>query len=299
MPPAPGSASARPSAQTRLVLLVALSFGLGLAAGAGWLYHRLNSSGAPPAEANPRLSDATLAVLRNLDSPVEIRYYALLDPASVPAALAAFADRVDQLLAAYESAASGKLTVTRLRTPSDAAATAAADDRIKAFNRDRGDACYLGLAVIASGDQKESLPQLAPEWEPALESDLTRTIVRVLSAKPPPPLSPLAIRPADASATAEVQRALPNWAALSLQEATRLLREKSLAEFTATTEEMDAQIKAAEQRFLQAQTTDSEAAQQTARQELERLRGQQTEKLQQLAARLKARIAALQKLKQP
>jgi len=62
---------------------------------------------------------------------------------------------------------------------------------------------------------------------------------------------------------------------------------------------MEEQVKQAEQRFLQAQSDPSEAAQQAARKELQEIRTQQTEKLKQIASRLHDQIAALEQLKKP
>ena len=103
------------------------------------------------------LSDSTKAVLQRLNSPLEIRFYSLLDPASVPDSLPAFAGRVDQLLSAYEQEANGKLKVSPLNTQSPANANAALADGIKPFNLEKGDACFLGIAV-ASQARKESSP---------------------------------------------------------------------------------------------------------------------------------------------
>ena len=262
------------------------------------MLYRVYNSAPQTAEAPKfQLSDGTQAVLRNLETPVEIRYYALLDPAVVPASLSAYAGRVDQLLGEYQGAAAGKITVTRFNSPSDAAAKAAAADRIEAFNRDKGDACYLGITVVAYGNQKESLRQLAPEWEAALESDLTRALARVVSAKPPPAPVPGAVRLPDEAAMAEVKRDIPDLGAVSIKDGRRILHEKALGEFTAATEDYDARIKAAEERFTAAQSGGAEAVQQAAREELLKLQGEQTKTLTDLAARLKARLAALERLK--
>ena len=57
------------------------------------------------------LSAGTKAVLQRLDSPIEIRFYALLDHGQRARFLPAFVGRVDQLLSAYQEAAHGKITV--------------------------------------------------------------------------------------------------------------------------------------------------------------------------------------------
>jgi hypothetical protein len=241
------------------------------------------------------LSDSTKAVLKRLESPVEIRFYSLLDPATVPDSIQAFAGRVDQLLIAYQQEANGKINVTRFNSQSDANEQAAAADGIKPFNRDKGETCYLGVAV-ARKEQKESLPQLSPEWEPAVEFDLTRAIARLMDAKSSAK-NPVATAEPDKATIEEVKRALPNLAAVSLEEGTRILRETAVREFAAAADEMEIRRKEAQQCATQAQSGGSAAEQQAAVKQLQQVHLEQAEKLKEIAARLPARIAALQQLK--
>ena len=182
-PRAPGT-SAQGGTRT-IVLLLALCL-LGLAGSAFWLYNASKRSAAPAegqtgsTPASP-LSDTTRAVLGRLNSPLEIRFYALLDPVTVPDSVTAFAGRVGQLLSAYQQEAGGRIKVTSFNSPSTPNANAALADGIAIFNLDKGDACYLGVALLLNG-RKETLPHLSPEWEQALEPDLTRAIVRLLEA---------------------------------------------------------------------------------------------------------------------
>jgi len=297
-----GETRTREQAHVRIILLVLAVFFLGLAVGAFWHYRATgdrtaNTSGGAEGQQPWALSDSTKAVLRRLDSAIEIRFYSLLDPASVPAALREFAGRVDQLLSEYQQEANGRIKVTRYNSPSDAAANAASADGLKPFNLDKGDACYLGI-VVSQNEQKESLAQLSPEWEQALESDLTRAIIRINNAKRPAPASVARSAP-DPLVIEEVKRLIPDLTSVSMEEGTRILREKALTEFAAATQAMEEQVKQAEQRFLQAQSDPSEAAQQAARKELQEIRTQQTEKLKQIASRLHDQIAALEQLKKP
>jgi len=284
----------REQASARAALLVLAVFLFGLASGAYWYHHATKSAPAQPsAEKTIVLSDITKAVLRRLTSPVEIRFYSLLDPASVSDSLPAFAGRVDQLLSAYQQEASGRIKVTRFNSPSDANAQAAAADGVKPFNRDKGNVCYLGVTVVQS-QQKESLPQLAPEWEAAVESDITRAIVRVMGAQPASSL--VAVAQPDSATIEEVKRAVPNLASVSVEEGTRILREAVLKDFAAAADEMDLRLKEAEQRVTDAQGK-SEAEQQAARKNLQQVQLGQAEKLKQVAARLQAQITTLQQLK--
>jgi hypothetical protein len=265
-------------------------------AGAYW-YHRTAKSvpaKGPEDKQVIALSDSTKAVLKRLASPVEIRFYSLLDPATVSDSAQAFARRVDQLLSAYQQQAGGKINVTRFDSPSDANAQAAAADGLQPFNRDKGNVCYLGLAVVLSG-QKELLPQLAPEWEPAVESDVTRAIVRVIGAQPSAG-SPLVAAQPDTATLEQVKRAVPDLASVSVEEGTRILREAALKDFAVAADEMELRQKEAQQRVTDAQGK-SEAEQQAARKNLQQVQLEQAGKLKQVAARLQAQITALQQLK--
>src|SRR5205809_4875078 len=132
-------------AQTRTLLLVLVCFLLGLALGAYW-YHRATNHPLPNVgETDHILAESTKAVLKTLETPVQIGYYSLLDPASRSDSLRAFAERVDQLLSQYEHEAGGKITVTRYTKLADVASASASG--VIAFNLDKGDPCFLGVAV--------------------------------------------------------------------------------------------------------------------------------------------------------
>lgn len=288
-------------ASARIIVLVLVFFLLGIAAGA-FLIYRGASSGTANAgrEAGGEqlvvLSESTKAVLKRLDSPVEIRFYSLLDPASVPDSSQAFAKRVDQLLSAYQREAAGKINVVRYNSQSDANAGAASADGIKPFNMDKGDACYLGITIAHAG-QKETLPQLFPEWEQALEFDLARAIVHVSTTTATTKPVVAATSQPDKAVVEEVRRAIPNLASVSLEDGTRILREAAMNDYSAAVSEMEKQVKAARERAVQAQSNSSEAGQQTAMKQYQQVQTEQTEKLKQIAVRLQAQITALEQLK--
>jgi hypothetical protein len=262
-------------------------FVAGAALSAIWFSHSASQNTAA-AVAEAQLSDATKSVLQHLDSPVEIRFYSRLDASSVQDSVQAFAGRVDQLLIQYEQAAGNRLTVIRYNSVSNFNANSADADGIKAFNIDKGDSCYLGIAVVCDG-QKESLSHLAPEWEQALEPDLTRAIVRADEARP----SVQSVTRADTATLDAVRRTIPNVDALSVEEGTTALRNAGLAQFMQATQEMEAQVKDAQEQFLRAQGNQSEAA----ADKLRKIQSEGTEKLKQIALNSHAQIAALQQLK--
>lgn len=273
----------------RALVLVLVSFLLGIGISALW-FTRTPKRGPEPPPAST-LSDNTRSVLQRLDSPVELRFYSLLDPGSVPETSRAFAGRVSELLSEYEKAGSGKIKVTRFDSQSSSNANAALADGIKPFNLDKGDACYLGITVTRPG-AKEILASLSPEWEPALESDLTRAIARTTEVAPLVPVP----KP-DTNAVEAVKRAFPDLESVSLDDATKRLRQASLSEFSQAALEMDAKVREAQQRYLQAQTNQSEPDQQAALKQLQQVQVEQTERLKQIAADAKAQLDALHQIK--
>jgi ABC-type uncharacterized transport system len=292
----------REQASVRIVFLVLGFFVLGIGVSAFW-FSRATKEGSVNVsqETNRRevvvLSDGTKAVLHRLDSPVEIRFYSLLDPASVPDSSQAYSRRVDRLLSAFQDAGNGKIKVVRYNSQSDfnAAADAASADGIQPFNLDKGNACYLGLTVFCNG-QKESLSRLAPQWEQALEADLSRAIEHVAGSKSP--TKPLSNNPpTDAAAIEEVKRALPNFASVPVEEGTRILREAALKDFKAAADEMEVQVREAQERLGKARNGGSEAEQQAAMKHLEQIQAEQSEKIKQIAARAQAQIEAFRQLK--
>jgi hypothetical protein len=282
------------AAQARTLLLVLVCFLLGLGVGAFWYYRAAHRNPANVGETGSVLSESSRTILKTLASPVELRFYALLDPASTSEDLRNFAGRVDQMLSEYEQEAGGKIKVTRHTAQADA--SAASSDGIKAFNLAQGDACFLGVAIICN-TQKETLGQLSPDWETALESDLSRAIARVSAAKPAARSATASTATIDAAAVAEVKRAIPNVETVSLAEGTQTLRVTALKEIIEATEEMQQRIKEAQQRIGQAQTNGTEVEQQTAVKQLQQVQAEQTEKLKDISAKLQDQIQALEQMK--
>jgi hypothetical protein len=285
---------ARCQGHARLVmgLLVCFFLGVGVTA---LLFSRLARS--PDAVRNPvpsGLSDGTRAVLSRLESPVELRWYALLDPATVTPSLKAFAERAEVLLGEYQKEGNGKILLTRHTSSSSGAADKASADGLKPFNLEKGAACFLGIAVVQGG-ARESLARLLPEWEPALESDLTRAIVRVTTPPPAAPVSAETVK-IQADADEQIRRVIPNLASVSVQEGTKVLRKAAMEEFNVAVQAAETKLKEAEEQVLAAQSK-SDAEQAAARKNLQQVQADRSEKLKEIAARLQNQIEALQRLK--
>ena len=240
------------------------------------------------------LSAGAKSVLRRLDAPVEIRFYSQLDASSVPISEQAFSGRVSTLLAAYEREGVGKIKLELFNTQTNFDANAASADGIKPFNLSQGEACYLGIALIHKSE-KEILPRLAPEWEPALESDIARAIARLLQ---PAQQAPSTVAPRDRAAAQAalevVKTTIPDPGAVSLGIGKQMIRDANLTEFKNAKIELDAKLKKAQQDVLHAQ---NEADKQAAVKQLQAVQAEQMATLSKIAAKSQAQTEALEHLK--
>ena len=103
----------------------------------------------------------------------------------------------------------------------------------------------------------------------------------------------------DPATLAEVKRLIPNFASVSLEEGSRILREAALKELRVALGAMDGQIKDAEQRIARAEEVKLEAEKQAALNDLQRLQAEQAAKLSEVTTRSSAQIEALRQLKEP
>lgn len=291
------SASRRQQAGARPVLLLLVTFLLGVGAGGIWLYRPLRPTAPAEADGNNAsgLTESTLATLKGLDAPLNIRYYAVIDQATIGATVSDYAERVRALLNQYQSEGNGRVNVARLDSRTDAVISAAVADGMKPFNVDRGEVSYLGLLFSYKG-RTEAIPLLSTEWERALESDITRAIARLTAVKPVATRSTEAPVP-NAAAIAEVKSIIPNVGSLSEDECKRMLQEKALTALTAVSQEAEAKVKEAEQRLVAAQKDGSDATILEARSSLQKAQLQQAERIKDVAAQLQEHLAALKLIK--
>ncbi len=276
--------------------------GLVLLASGGWWFSNWMSAPDPPAPAlAPSNSDASLSpgsldVLSRLDSALQIRYYAILDSGAIDDGLRRFATEVGQRLSAYQESGQGRVEVVRHESRNPVSVSGAAEDGLTPFHLDKGEPCYFGLVVVLRG-KKEVLPRLNPQWSQAFEPDLTRAIERLIRDAQPARAAFATTADPDAATIASVKRLVPEFATLSLEEGTRILREASLRQLESAVQSTDAQIKEIERRLVEAQRSQSQDEQQLAIQELQRVQGAQAAKLQEISARSLAEIEALRSLK--
>ncbi len=131
------------------------------------------------------LSPGTRAILAKLDTPVQLRFYVSQRATDMPVTLKTYAQRVDDLLAAYQQAAKGMIEVKRLDPEPDSDAEDSARlDGIEGQQLTNGERVYLGLSATML-DQKQAIPFLAPDRERLLEYDISRIIARVATPNKP------------------------------------------------------------------------------------------------------------------
>lgn len=282
-------AAIRPGVLVTLLMLVVLALGV------MWLRRTPATVAKPVAVSHEAavsgLSDASRAVLQRLNSPVEIRLYAILNDSQAAAPRRAYAERIAALLAEYQNVGAGNIVVKRI--DSTAGAGPAAADGLEPLRLGRGNPGYLGLAVVCQG-QKAVLPSLAPEWEAALEFDLSRAIARVVGGAP----GEVVMNPAPVNvvSTDELLRVVPEAETLPLPEAAQKVKAAGLEEFKAAVTAMQAELAQAQKRLADAQK-EGPAAEQAAREKLQQLQSEQNEKLAEISGRMQGRLSALQQLK--
>ncbi len=286
----------REQGNVRIILLALLCVAMGF--GGGIFFHnRVSNTRVIEHHVTTEtpLTDGTRAILQGLDAPVEIRYYWSFTSDEEAQAMNAFASRVTALLAAYEAEGRAKVVVARHEAQTASTRAAAAADGLRPLPRSKGDPVYLGL-VVAQDDQREVLAQLSPEWEPALESDLSRAIARVSAARRRAAQAANSDA-ANQAATEAMKRSLPNYEAVSAETGAQMLREAGLKEFKAAAEAMEVEIKKAEAALTLARSNGSAAEQETARADLLKLHTQQAAKLKEIAIRYQTQVVALERMK--
>src|SRR5205814_5354836 len=124
------------------------------------------------------LSDGTKKILRNLPAPVKVKLY-ISQGESVPVPLRSFAQRVEDLVREFKSAAGANLIIERYNPRPDSEEEDAAQlDGIEPQQLVTGEQFYLGAAV-SQLDRKQTLGAINPQRERLLEYDLVRAISRV------------------------------------------------------------------------------------------------------------------------
>src|ERR1035441_3134423 len=289
MKPAKSISATTSSGASRPLVLAAIFFILGAGLTGAWFHYHESSRNAG------ELSEPVRNALEHLAVPVTIRFYSLLPAGSASAEEQAFSGRVEDLLAAMQADSAGKIQVTRLDATAETNVAAAEAEGIQPFNLDKGDACFLGLA-IAGGKNRETFARLQPEWEPALEYDLARAIARVAAVAAPAKPAPEIAKPSP-EIIASINRLIPDVSVVSVEQAGQIFHAEFVKQCGAVGAELETQVNAAQQQVVQAQNGGSESDLQAARQHLQQVQLAQGEKLKQLAADLQTQLAVFQQMK--
>lgn len=130
------------------------------------------------------LSDGTKAILAELQTPVEVRYYASRNTDYMPEELKVHMRRVDDLLKEYASLSNDKLKIENLDPQPDTDAEDQAN--LDGINGQRFDDqnLYFGIAVSCL-DQTSVIPFLDPREETMLEYQLSKAIAEVSTPEKP------------------------------------------------------------------------------------------------------------------
>jgi len=131
------------------------------------------------------LSPGTETILKDMKTPVAMRFYFSEDATELPVQWKSFARRFEDLLREYERAADGKITITKLNPlPDSEEEDSATLDGIHGQPVGGGQRIYFGLAISAA-EVRVALPFLSMERENLLEYDITRAIYRLQHPEKP------------------------------------------------------------------------------------------------------------------
>jgi ABC-type uncharacterized transport system involved in gliding motility auxiliary subunit len=133
------------------------------------------------------LSDGTRAILKKLDTPVEVRFYFSESEPRVPSGDRTYAKQVDDLLQEFSEASHGKIKIKKIDPKPDTEQEEMAQaDGIEPHPTSQlgGDNYYMGL-VVSLDPEKAALPYLPADRERLLEYDLARAIGRVIATNKP------------------------------------------------------------------------------------------------------------------
>jgi ABC-type uncharacterized transport system involved in gliding motility auxiliary subunit len=126
------------------------------------------------------LSAGTKAILKKLDTPVQIRFFASQGK-EVPVELKTYEQRVEDLLNEYKKAGGKNVEIKKLDPEPDSDAEDAANlAGIEGQQISLGEKLYCGIEVTML-DSKVALPFLDPRRERLLEYDITRAIANVMT----------------------------------------------------------------------------------------------------------------------
>ena len=167
------------------------------------------------------LSDGTKAILKDLDAPVVVRYYATRKSEALSRDLKLYMRKVDDFLRQYASLSDGKLRIERLDPQPDTDAEDSANldgmSGQRVVDGSYEENIFHGVAITCL-DQKQTIPFLNPNDETRLEYELSRAIAQVSQPKKPVIGIMSALDIAGGPAQMPGQRPTPPWAFYQLSQ---------------------------------------------------------------------------------
>ena len=133
------------------------------------------------------LSPGTKAILKKLDTPVEVRLYFSQSEPRVPSQIRTYANQVEDLLEEFREVSNGKIKIRKIDPKPDTDSEEAAQaDGIEPQPTGplSPENYYFGL-VVSLDPEKAAIPHLDPARERLLEYDLARALGSVISTNKP------------------------------------------------------------------------------------------------------------------
>jgi len=157
----------------------------------------------------------------------------------------------------------------------------------------------LGVAAAAAWFHVTAKPPAAVSVQQIAPAPEASEATGPASGAPPAPSQSFVEQPVPVSSDAveALKRALPNYANLSVEDGTEILREAALKQFAAAAQELQSEVGKAENELADAQNSKSAADQQAAMKHLEQVQAEQEARLKEIAGNLQTQIAALKQLK--
>jgi ABC-type uncharacterized transport system involved in gliding motility auxiliary subunit len=133
------------------------------------------------------LSPGTRAILKKLDTPVEIRFYFSQSEARVPSDIRTYANQVEDLLEEFREASGDKIRIRKIdpKPDTEAEEQAQADGLEGQATGPLSPENYFFGLVVSLDPEKAAIPFLQPQRERLLEYDLARAIGGVISTNKP------------------------------------------------------------------------------------------------------------------
>jgi ABC-type uncharacterized transport system involved in gliding motility auxiliary subunit len=133
------------------------------------------------------LSPGTKAILKKLDTPVDVRFYFSQSEVRVPSDIRTYANQVEDLLEEFREISGGKIRIHKIdpKPDTEQEEQAQADGLEGQPTGPLSPENYFFGLVVSLDPEKAAIPFLQPQRERLLEYDLARAIASVISTNKP------------------------------------------------------------------------------------------------------------------